>query len=89
MTVTIIQCHVLEVLASMAAESVLAYCAGVSDSDGTIGVKHSTYQMRRFGYGNGTYSARITVRQVEPQAVDLLHSVFGGARSIAKPSVPK
>lgn len=67
----------------------LAYCAGVIDSDGTIGVKKSTYAMRHGNGGQPTYSERICVKQVEPQAVDLLMAMFGGSRYISKPSAKK
>lgn len=67
----------------------LAYCAGVIDSDGTIGVKMSTYAMRHGNGGQPNYSERICVKQVEPQAVDLLTSLFGGSRYISKPSAKK
>lgn len=53
----------------------LAYCAGVIDSDGTIGVRHS----------NGSYFARVQVKQVTPQAVDLLHKTFAGYRFTTAP----
>lgn len=72
---------------SLSRRSLLAYCAGVIDSDGTIGIKRSTYAMRRVGdCGQPTYSERICVKQVEPAAVDLLKSLFGGARYLAPPS---
>lgn len=68
----------------------LAYCAGVIDSDGTIGVKRSTYAMRVVGDAKQTmYSERVCVRQVEPQAVTLLHALFGGRFAKAKPSTKK
>jgi hypothetical protein len=69
---------------------VLAYLAGVIDSDGTIGVKRSTYHMRvRKDAEQATYSERICVRQVEPHAVDLLHATFAGSRYMTKPSVKR
>ncbi len=73
--------------------SAIAYCAGVIDSDGTIGIKRSTYAMRvRGDAGAPIFSARICVRQVERGAVDLLASVFGGnvrpARTYAKRGRP-
>lgn len=68
----------------------LAYCAGVIDSDGTIGIKRSTYQMRvTQDSGQPSYSERICVRQVEPQAVRLLHRLFGGYLGINKPSTER
>lgn len=68
---------------------VLAYCAGVIDSDGTIGIKRLTYSMRVVGdSAQATYTARICVRQVEREAVDLLQQTFGGAVRICKPQTP-
>lgn len=59
---------------------VLAYCAGVIDSDGCIGIKRNTYSMRVVGDSTqATYSARITVRQVTPEAVSVLSETFGGS----------
>lgn len=70
--------------------SELAYCAGVIDSDGTIGVKRSTYSMRVIGDSKQpTYSERVCVRQIEPQAVRLLHSLFGGRLGQSKPSAKR
>lgn len=58
----------------------LAYCAGVIDSDGTIGIKRQTYSMRVVGDSKQpTYAARICVRQVERGAIDLLRATFGGS----------
>lgn len=94
---TILQGDALEKLRELQGESVqccvtsppshdLAYCGGVIDSDGTIGVKRSTYAMRvRKDSGVPVYSERICVKQVSPEAVDLLQSVFGGCRYLAKP----
>lgn len=64
----------------------LAYCAGVIDSDGTIGIKRMSYSMRVVGDSKQpTYAARICVRQVSREAVDLLCSAFGGTIRISKP----
>jgi hypothetical protein len=94
MTVRIMTGDCRDVLRSLPSESVhcckvLAYCAGVIDSDGTIGVRRLTYGMRKLGTSKQpTYTARICVRQVEPQAVNLLAETFGGpvlqARTYAK-----
>lgn len=79
MTVRILTGDVRQVLATLPDESVLAYCAGVIDSDGTIGIKRSTYAMRvRGDAGAPVFMARCCVRQVEPQAVHLLRDTFGG-----------
>lgn len=58
---------------------VLAYAAGVIDSDGSIGIRRSTYAKRVRGDArNPIYSARVGVKQVETQAVSLLKETFGG-----------
>lgn len=71
----------------MSRATLLAYCAGVVDSDGTIGVKRQTYSMRIIGdSAQPSYSERVCVRQVEPQAIHLLHELFGGYLSVCDPS---
>lgn len=94
---TILQGDVIEQLRTLPDESahccvtsppsqVLAYCGGVIDSDGTIGVKRSTYQMRVTGDASvPVYSERICVKQVSAEAVDLLQATFGGCRYLSKP----
>lgn len=68
----------------------LAYCAGVIDSDGTIGIRRMTYAMRVVGDSKApTYSERIAVKQVEPQAVDMLHRLFGGSMYMNDPSAKR
>lgn len=57
----------------------LAYAAGVIDSDGYIGVRRGPHH----------YSARVMVKQVTPQAVDLLHEMFGGWLSTSPPSAER
>jgi len=65
----------------------LAYLAGVIDSDGTIGIKRTTYAMRVRGDSSvPLYSERVAVHQVESHAVDLLKRLFGGYRGIRRPS---
>ena len=65
----------------------LAYAAGVIDSDGSIGIRLDTYAMRVRLIATGPiYKERVTLRQIEPQAVQLLHSVFGGSQFIAAPN---
>lgn len=62
---------------------VAAFLAGVVDSDGTIGFRRDTYAMRVSGLGTQpTFHERVCVRQIEPQAVDLLHAAFGGYRGV-------
>lgn len=68
----------------------IAYLAGVIDSDGTIGIKRSTYAMRvTKDSGQPTFSERICVKQVEPMAVDMLKRIFGGYRFTAEGSSPR
>lgn len=68
-------------------EHILAYCAGIIDADGTIGIKKNTYSMRIIGDSTQpSYSERICVKQVEAEAIDLLHKIFGGYRFTSKPS---
>lgn len=70
--------------------TLLAYAAGVIDSDGYIGVKRSDYAMRVRGDATqAIYGARVMVKQVTPQAVGLLHQMFGGALMNASPSARK
>lgn len=68
----------------------LAYLAGIIDADGTIGVKRSTYAARvTRDCRQPTYSERIVVRQVQPEAIELLKETFGGYVGISKPSSKK
>ena len=68
----------------------LAYAAGVVDSDGYIGVHRSDYAMRvRGDAGQAVYMPRVTVKQVTPQAVTLLHEMFGGHFLEGKPTAKK
>ena len=99
MTVRILRGDVLDKLATLPDESVhcvvtspldLAYCAGIIDADGTIGIKRSTYAMRvRGDAGAPVFSERICVKQVTSEAVDLLKSLFGGRRGIDNPSAKR
>jgi len=64
----------------------LAYMAGIIDADGTIGIKRSTYAMRRRGDATQpVFSERVCVKQVTPEAIDLLHETFDGYRFMAGP----
>ena len=67
----------------------LAYAAGVVDSDGYIGVKRSDYAQRHGDAGQAVYSPRVMVKQVEPQAVGLLHGMFGGYLGTGNPTAAK
>lgn len=68
----------------------LAYAAGVVDSDGYIGVHRSDYAKRvRKDAGQVVYIPRVQVKQVTLEAVDLLHSLFGGHRYDGKPTAKR
>ncbi len=64
--------------------ALFAYVAGVIDSDGSIGILRETYAIRRGRATQPTFSERVTIRQIEPEAVDLIHAHFGGCRSVIK-----
>jgi hypothetical protein len=64
----------------------LAYLAGAIDSDGTIGVKRSTYAMRVTGDANApVFSERLALRQVTPIIPQMLKARFGGSLYMTKP----
>lgn len=67
-------------------EAELAYCAGVIDSDGTIGVKRGNWSVGK-DCTQPSYGERITVKQVTPEAVVLLYRLFGGAYRMEKASL--
>lgn len=68
----------------------LAYAAGVVDSDGYIGVHKNTYAQRVRGDATqAVYQPRVAVKQVTPQALDLLHETFGGHRLGAAPNTKR
>lgn len=62
----------------------LAYCAGVIDSDGCINI-----QKRKGGKWAANYQPRVTVKQVTPQAPELLHATFGGSMWLSAPSAKR
>lgn len=67
-------------------ETLLAYCAGVIDSDGWITILRSTYEMRH-AHCRGVspvYFGHVGVNQVTPEAVDILHGLFGGRRTMMR-----
>jgi hypothetical protein len=71
----------------MEKRQVLAYLAGAIDSDGTIGIKKSTYAMRVRGDATqAVYSERVALRQVTPEITTLLRDTFGGSLYVTKPS---
>lgn len=76
-----------ELIGTIAPE-LLAYLAGVIDSDGCIRVKKSTYNMRVLGDAKAPiYGGAVHVKQVQPQAVTLLKECFGGCLYLEKPSL--
>lgn len=62
----------------------LAYAAGVIDSDGYIGVRRKTSDRWQ-----AVYAPRMMVKQVEPQAIELLHGMFGGYRTTGQPTAAR
>ncbi|MFF8590023.1 hypothetical protein ACF061_01045 [Streptomyces sp. NPDC015220] len=70
--------------------AVAAYLAGAFDSDGTIGIRRSTYAQRvRGDAGAPVYSERIGLKQVTPQIPELLRETFGGSLMIQRSSTTK
>lgn len=68
----------------------LAYLAGAIDSDGTIGIKRSTYSMRvRGDAGAAVFSERVALRQTSPIVPTMLKERFGGSLYMTKPSAAK
>lgn len=64
---------------------VLAYAAGVIDSDGSISIQRETYAMRVLNRATQpTFSERVVIRQIEPEAIDFLHAHFGGSRTVIR-----
>lgn len=57
----------------------LAYCAGVLDSDGHIGVHVNWYRVKTQGDAKQpTYQPRCSVKQLDHQAIELFHDLFDG-----------
>lgn len=62
-------------------DSELAYCAGVLDSDGHIGVHVNWYRVKSGEHADSkqpTYQPRCSVKQLDPEAVELFASLFAG-----------
>lgn len=60
-------------------DSELAYCAGVLDSDGHIGVHVNWYRVKSAGDAKQpTYQPRCSVKQLDHQAVELFGDLFDG-----------
>lgn len=69
---------------SQSRREVLAYAAGVIDSDGSVRIHRDSYA-KRTGAGQATYHEWVKLGQIEPQAVELLHEQFGGSRRVVVP----
>lgn len=66
----------------------LAYLAGVMDSDGCFTMKRNTYSVRILKDSKSpSYNERVCIKQTAPEAIDLIHQLFGGYKSIQKPNV--
>ncbi len=71
-------------------QEILAYLAGVLDSDGTIGIKRNTYSVRVLKESQSpSYSERIHIRQVTREALDLFAATFGGNVGTEDPSAKR
>ena len=65
----------------------LSYIAGVMDSDGYFSIRKTTNRRRNHGDAVSTqYFIRVGIKQVEPEAIDIVHSIFGGYRGTMKPN---
>ena len=65
----------------------LAYLAGIMDADGFFSIKRQTYSIRvKKEAVNPTYCERVGIKQVTPQAIQMIHDNFGGYYRIEKPS---
>lgn len=60
---------------------ILAYCAGVVDSDGTIGIQKKQNRPLQ----QCLFVPHVRVKQVEPQAVAVFRDAFGGSVFVEKP----
>lgn len=67
-------------------ERILAYLAGAMDSDGSFGIKRSTYSMRVLKESTQpVYSERAALKQVTEAIPCLLKECFGGYVRVCKP----
>lgn len=59
----------------------MAYMAGVMDSDGHVGVHVNWYKVRSEKWADAkqpTYQPRCSVKQLDPEAIELFHRYFAG-----------
>jgi len=68
-------------------DTMLAWIAGIMDADGFFTIKRNTYSMRiRKDSSNPSYQERVGIKQVQPEAIKIIHKYFGGYYRIEKPS---
>lgn len=70
-------------------ETTKAYLAGILDGDGYFTIKRSTYAMRNGDATQPVFSEKVGIKQIAPNAIDILHENFGGYRRIEKSSAKK
>ncbi|MBV8522460.1 MAG: hypothetical protein JOY71_10115, partial [Acetobacteraceae bacterium] len=71
-------------------KTILAYLAGAMDSDGSFGIKRSTYHMRVRGDAwQPVYQERADLKQAAPDIPNLLRQTFGGSLSHNAPGTAK
>ena len=71
-------------------KEILAYLAGVMDSDGYFTIKRDSYGLWVIGDRvNVSYYERVGIKQTSPMAIDLIKELFGGYRNIQKPNAEK
>lgn len=63
--------------------SLVAYAAGLVDSDGAIGIRRRRSAGARTGHG-AVYWSRIRIKQVDREGLDLLVGLFGGRIHVVK-----
>lgn len=70
-------------------DTIVAYIAGVMDSDGYFTVRRNTYNIRIMKDSkNPNYYERVGIKQVKKEAIELIHNFFGGYLHIEKPQAP-
>lgn len=76
----------------MQQDLIFAYLAGVMDSDGSFGIRRTTYGMRKRGEQTPVFSERVKLSQVSPIVPEMLKQIFGGhidhPKSTAKKGKP-
>jgi len=68
---------------------ILAYLAGVMDSDGSFGIRRSTYGIRKRGEQTPVFSERVKLAQTSPIVPKMLKDLFGGYFARTKPYAKK